>query len=203
MRCDWLDGMWDSATSTCTAGTVSIIIDDVIVDGALIISGTAINDGPVYVNGRLQVHRAWQDRIRSEYTCDDFRGVCVYTSTAGRIVNRGTWENWGEARLPSGLSNHGRLINQGLLEAGAIVDNRGTLTNTGTLTFTNTLRNHGSINSTGMLATQHKLWNWGTLTGTIANDGIIYNLGVLSATIEGDGVVLHLEHHVYLPLLPR
>ena len=192
-------GSFTNAATIIGPGPGVLIIDDVVVDGHLIISGTAISDGPVYVNGRLTIAGSWYDAGTYRYVCDEIRGFCVESSTTGHITNGGVLTSTGSAWLPAGLTNRGVWVNAGSVHADGDVHNRGSMTHTGTLTITGRLLNQGDAHVPGGLTNQGEVWNWGMVSGSIANHGPLYNAGVLSATVTGAGPVYMLDHDSYLP----
>lgn len=210
----WLDGwglhvpltmtlaVTDNFTHAATIigpGPGVLIIDDVVVDGHLIISGTMTNEGPVFVYGRLTLAGTWFDQDTYRYVCDEVRGFCVESSTIGRVYNHGQWQSSGYASMPFGFVNDGAWSNAGDIATEGEVVNRGTMTNTGTMTIAYQLLNEGSVKSAGTLVNTGTIWNLGTLTGTVVNDGTILNMGVLSATVGGSGRVVMLTEHSFLP----
>ena len=179
-----------------------LYIEDIIVDGHLVIVNEAVNYGPVWVNGRLTISGTWVNMEESRSACSPVHG-CVDSSVEGFVTNRGVWINRGEISMPFGTVNEGDWWNAGTVDAGGTLVNRSLFTSTGIITTTGTTWNMGQIHSPGMLVNQGTIFNIGLLSGTIVNDGVIYSMGVLSGTLEGDGPVYLLQEHVYLPRVSR
>ena len=197
-------GNFTNAATIIGPGPGVLTIDDVVVDGHLIISGTATNYGPVYVNGHLTIAGDWYDGGEFRDVWDEIRHIWVDSSAIGHITNDGALTSLGYAGFSFGLTNRGVWTNTGDVHAGGVVRNRGSMTHTGTLTITGQLLNQGNAHMPGGLTNQGEVWNWGVLSGSIANHGPLYNFGVLSATVTGDGPVYILDHNSYLPLVtPR
>lgn len=178
-----------------------LFIEDIIIDGHLVIVDEAINYGPVEVNGRLTISGSWDNLDENRYACGLI--MCVSSHVEGYVTNRGQLFSHGNLFMPFGATNEGEWRNTGMVCSNGTLINRGQFTNTGTISVAGVMRNMGQAYSPGLLVNQGVIFNSGLLTGIIENDGIIYSTGILSATIEGDGPVYLLSEHAYLPQISR
>lgn len=178
-----------------------LMIDDVIVDGHLVIRNGAINYGPILVNGQLTTQGVWQDASEAHLACDPIRDICVDSWINGHVTNRGLWNSDGLANMCYGITNEGQWRNNATIEVQGTLNNSGWVTNTGQISVNHTLWNRGVFANPGLLENRGTIFNWGILTGQIENDGVIFAKGIVSATVEGDGSVVLLDRHVYIPFM--
>ena len=176
-------------------------IDDVIIDGHLVINDGADNYGPVIVKGQLTTRGHWHDDSEWRYVCDPIRDICVDSAVRGYVTNRGLWHSSGTAFLPHGVTNEGHWQNSALVDTGGVLFNTGWMTNSGQILVSDVMWNWGVASNAGLLVNKGTIFNWGTLSGEIDNHGTLYSMGELSATVDGSGSVHQLTRHTYFPFI--
>ena len=170
--CVSLEGVWDSATNTCTLHSSAI--------GSTINSSEILScSGITLDSGGFLVESSGSLIVKPDCTFNDHG----FTVSNGTIINEGVFNNFAGVEVTNIFNNTGIFNNNSTFQNYNSIPT--ILTNTGTINNYHSIGNQDIINNLGIInneigagITDNDLIN-NKMGGTINNDGTIYILSVL------------------------